>query len=294
MDISMNLVILEELYGAERAARLIKDAGFSACDLFIDLDKSESRWHSPDYKKIAADLRATIESQGIKIKQTHAPFRFSANRWDEPDHFKLFVKTLEISSILGAKVCVVHPLHHMEYMGHEEEIYALNVEYYKRLVPYCDQFGIKVGVENMWQRHKIRGTISFDTCSTVPEFVRYIDSVDSEYVVACLDTGHVMLPDNRDKPADFIRALGHDRLKSLHVHDNDYKSDAHWQPYHGKLDWAEIAKALGEIDYEGDFTYEIHDNLIRNLPEALIGDALKYYGAIAKYIVSQIDDNRPK
>jgi len=294
MKISMNLVILEELYGAKKAAKMIKEAGFSACDFFIDLDKPESRWHSPDYKSIAAELRADIESQGIEINQTHAPFRFTAAQWDDPETFGIITKSLEISALLGASISIVHPIHHTEYLGHEEEMFNINMDYYGRLVPYCKEYGIKVAVENMWKRHKIRGNISFDTCSTIPEFIRYVDTLNSEYIVACLDVGHVVLPDNRDTPADFVRALGHDRLKALHIHDNDYKSDAHWVPYQGKLDWSEIAKALGEIDYDGYFTYEINDYLIRNLPEGLIGDAVKYYGAVAKYIASQIDENRKK
>ena len=291
MKLSINLSPFEERFGVERAAKLAGDAGFDACDFFLALDRSECVLHSSDYKSITANMRATINANGLEVTQTHAPFRFPVKQWDEPGHFDLFVKTLEISAMLGARVCVVHPLHHMEYLGHEEEIFALNMDYYRRLIPYCKEFGIKVGIENMWQKHKIRGNITFDTCSTIPEFIRSIDTLDSEYMVACLDVGHVVLPDNRDTPADFIRALGHDRLKSLHIHDNDYKSDAHLLPYQGKLDWESITKALGEINYDGDFTYEV-GNQMRNVPEAIAADAVKYMERLGRYLVDQIEKNR--
>jgi sugar phosphate isomerase/epimerase len=131
------------------------------------------------------------------------------------------------------------------------------MEFYRSLIPLCKEYNVKVGIENMFQRELLRGQLSFDTCNQIPEFVRYIDTLDSEYMVACLDIGHVGLPVRDDEAWDFIRALGHDRLQSLHVHDNNYRSDSHSLPYFGKIDWNEVTKALGEIDYQGHFTYEI-------------------------------------
>jgi sugar phosphate isomerase/epimerase len=54
-------------------------------------------------------------------------------------------------------------------------------------------------------------------------------------------------------------------LHALHVHDNDYIDDRHTLPGLGRMDWEEIMKALAEIDYDGDFTYEA-DNFLVNIP----------------------------
>ena len=99
----------------------------------------------------------------------------------------------------------------MVYKGHEEEIFQINMDFYRRLIPYCKEYGVKIAVENMWQRDKLRKCIVNDTCNTSAEFIRYVDNLDSEYVVACLDLGHVGLPLRDDEAQDMIRALGHDR-----------------------------------------------------------------------------------
>ena len=291
MDLSINFMGFVRKLGLENAARLAKEAGFTACDIFITLDEAASPLLNDDYRDVAAALRKGIEAEGLKCNQTHAPFRYSAKQWDAPELFNEFIKTLEISSVLGAKVCVVHPIHHTEYKGHEEELFNVNMDYYRRLIPYAKEYDVKIGIENMWQRHRIRRNISFDTCSTAEEFVRYVDTLDSEYAVACLDLGHVVLPDGPHSPADFIRILGHDRLQALHVHDNDYTNDQHLLPYQGKLDWASITKALGEIDYTGDFTYEIGERVIA-APNELLGEVLNYAGIIGKHLMSKIDENR--
>ncbi len=300
MELSINIGHLAAKLGPRRAAELSKAAGFTACDYGLgSLEKDDTPLSSEDYRAVATDIRKEIEAGGLKITQTHAPFHFTAKQWDTPEIFEeyvfpKFIRTLEITALFGAPIAVVHPLHHWEYRGHEEEIFRKNMEYYRRLIPYCKEFGVKVGVENMWQKDKLRGMNSFDTCGTIEEFLRYIDTLDSEYMVACLDVGHIGLPEQKDEAQDFVRALGHDRLHSLHIHDNDYKGDQHLLPYLGKLNWAEITKALGEIDYDGDFTYEVNAALYANAPEHFIPTAINYLGAVGKDLVRQIEENRPK
>ena len=156
-------------------------------------------------------------------------------------------------------------------------------------------YGVKVGIENMFQSDPRRKQVSFDTCSTIPEFLRYVDTLDSEYMVACLDIGHIGLPVRDDEPWDFIRALGHDRLQSLHVHDNDYKGDKHQLPYQGTINWNEVTKALGEIDYQGDFTYEVRIGGVFSefTDDEFVPIATKYLADTGRHLCKLIDRNRP-
>ena len=300
MKLTANIGGLERKFGIARAAKMVKEAGFEACDYSLTSMESEaSPLRTDAYRAIAEETRKAIEAAGITVEQTHAPFNLPAAMWNDPEIFNgtivpLMIRALEISSILGAKVCVIHPLHHMEYKGNEEKLFNMNMEYYGRLLPYAEKFGVKIGVENMWQKHKYRKNIIVDTCGTTKEFVRYIDTLNSEYAVACLDVGHVLLPDQPESVGDFIRALGHDRLQALHIHDNDYASDAHQLPYLGKLDWDEITKALGEIDYQGEFTYEVGGALFINAPENIADAAIKFWGVVGKDLVRKVEENRPK
>ena len=85
-------------------------------------------------------------------------------------------------------------------------------------------------------------------------FIKYIDTLDSDCFTACLDVGHAKLC--CEDPAAFVKALGKKRLGALHVHDVDGIRDLHTLPYFGMGNWDKFTKALAEIDYEGDFTYE--------------------------------------
>jgi sugar phosphate isomerase/epimerase len=262
MNLTMNFWGLEKRFGLENALRMIKEAGFDSIDYSLEpmLDPDHILNQEGEYRAEAKRIRALADAAGLPITQTHTPFSF--RDWNDPTVYEKFIlpaikRSIEISGILGAEVAVVHPLHHWTYKGHEEEIFQKNMEFYRSLIPLCKEYNVKVGIENMFQRELLRGQISFDTCNQIPEFIRYIDTLDSEYMVACLDIGHVGLPVRDDEAWDFIRALGHDRLQSLHVHDNNYRSDSHSLPYFGKIDWNEVTKALGEIDYQGHFTYEI-------------------------------------
>ena len=90
---------------------------------------------------------------------------------------------------------------------------------------------------------------------------RLLDELDSDGFVMCLDIGHVAITGT--EPEDYIRGMSNKRLKALHVHDTDYLGDTHTIPYLGKHNWNEICKALGEIGYDGAFTYKNCRNLLK-------------------------------
>lgn len=304
MELVINLgdLKLGGLHGKalEEKIDLFKTAGFTAMDYGLgELNRDDSPFCGDNYREEAQAIRDICDRKNFPIVQTHAPFKFTHAQWDDPELFESvtfprMVRSLEISAIFGAKVVVVHPIHHTVYHGHEEEIFERNMEYYGRLIPYCKQFGIKVAVENMFQKDPLRKCIVHDTCSRPEEFIRYVDTLNSEYIVACLDVGHVGLPLSDIDAADFVRALGHNRLQSLHIHDNDYQLDRHILPYLGKMDWEPICRALGEIDYQGDFTYEVSHDLIRDKDAGFVPIGARFMADVGKHLMSMIDANRPK
>ena len=58
-----------------------------------------------------------------------------------------------------------------------------------------------------------------------------------------------------------------------------------------KMNWDAITKALGEIGYEGDFTYEADTFLVR-FDEDTIPDALKFMAAIGRKLIAKIEAAR--
>lgn len=278
-------------------ARIAKQAGFDMGDVNIcAMVKDDYMFNQSNYREIAETFRRQIEGEGLTVNQTHAPFRFT--QWDgdfmESTVIPRTIRSLEISALLGADITVVHPLHHFIYRGHEEEVFEANMRFYKRLIPYCKEYDVRCGIENMYQEDRQRKYIVHDTCSHKEEFVRYIDTLDSEYMVACLDVGHACLPSQADEPQDFIRALGRDRLKALHVSDTDYRADRHDFPYFGKINWDEVTRALGEIDYTGEFTYELQDRYFDNMDKELLPSAARFAADIGRHLIGKAEAYRGK
>ena len=170
-----------------------------------------------------------------------------------------------------------------------EECFKLNMDFYKTLIPHAKEAGVKIALENMWYRDAKRGYILASACGTAADFCKYIDALDSEHIGAVLDLGHCSLVG--EEAQDAIRILGHDRVTGLHIHDNDYRSDDHTIPGLGKMDWNEITKALGEIDYTGDFTYEA-DTFLETLAAPFRYSALKFMAEIGRQLISDIDKAR--
>jgi sugar phosphate isomerase/epimerase len=282
MKISFPLGAIEAKVGTEKALLLSKEAGFDAVDYGLgELVDDNSALSGDGYREHAENIRKMADKIGIEINQTHAPFTFPYARWNSPDEFEnvimpRFYRTLEISGILGASVSVVHPLHHFTYCGHEEEIFNLNMDYYRRLIPYAKEYNVKIGVENMFQVDPRRKYIIPDTCASIDEFVRYIDTLNSDAITACLDIGHIGLAQREHESWDFVRALGHDRLGSLHVHDNDYRADMHILPGCGKMNWERICRALAEVDYKGSFNLEA-DEFYHGFPP-------EYYATVTRFM----------
>ena len=272
---------------------IAKTAGFDSIDFMLnDLVFDDSEMTLANTEDYCKAVKNEAIRNGLTIEQTHAPFQFK--NWDDTEHFDnviipRLVRSLEMSALLGAKISVVHPLHHRVYKGNEEEIFELNMAFFRRLLPYCKEYGVKMGIENMFQRDKLRKCYVFDTCSKAEEFVRYIDTLDSEYAVACLDIGHVGLPQRDDGAEDIIRALGHDRLKALHVHDNNYQSDMHTLPYLGNIDWVKVTQALADIDYTGNLTYEVGASLLNTTDDGFTPIAAKFMADIGHHLIDEIE-----
>ncbi len=99
MELSINVKGLSKKFGLDNITKMLKAAGFSACDCFITLDEADSPLHNENYRDVAASMRSTIEAAGLICNQTHAPFSFPAKKWDEDGHFDVFIKSLEIAAV---------------------------------------------------------------------------------------------------------------------------------------------------------------------------------------------------
>ncbi len=274
MHISTNTGLFDKMGDTKTIIKHLKDAGFDCYDYTMSV-----RWtsnldnnfvFSENYVERAKELRAYADRIGIKCNQSHAPYP-SWKRGEAEYNEKRFgeiVKALEITSILGAKICVVHP--------HNPASAQENAEFYKKLLPYAKKFNVKIALENMWDWDN--GVIGC-ACSSHEDFLAHLELLDREWFVACVDIGHAEMEGLNTSAVKMIKTLG-DRVQALHMHDNDFKNDNHVIPYTMKIDFNAVCEALKEVGYQGDITLEVVD-ITNNLPRELFLEQTKYMALVA-------------
>ena len=290
MILSTQTDYLGRKFGMERAIEIIADAGFDAIDLTLFSMKEDTSVFCQDgYKALAAKLKAQAQSRGLFFNQAHAPFPCS--KLDDAYNTMIFerlVRSIEIAGIVGVKCIVIHPMHHLPYLENAEKLKAMNMDFYRSLAPYAKAAGIKIALENMWQRDAQTKQIVVSACSRTKEFADWLDSLNDDCFTACLDLGHAGL--YGFDAAEMIKGLG-DRLCALHVHDNDYQGDLHTAPYLGKMHWDTICAALAKVGYKGDLTLEA-DNFYNPFGEDLAPAAAKFLCAIGRNLTARIESER--
>jgi len=274
MRISYTTVDLSRRFGEAGAIRALAAAGFDAFDMaFMDLS---SPMFGEGWRQHTAHLAETARRAGIVCNQAHAPYPTHRAETEEnrPYNDRILdhvLRSMEAAAMLGAPCIVVHPWHHRPYAENAEVLFSENMEFYRSLAPYAKAFGIRIAIENMWQRRDGRsGPIVDSVCAPPKELARYLDALGDSVFTACLDLGHCGLCGHDG--AEAIRTLG-GRLGALHVHDNDGISDRHVLPGEGRANWESILQALSDVGYRGDFTFEAH-GFTSPLPDGEIPDAL--------------------
>ena len=84
--------------------------------------------------------------------------------------------------------------------------------------------------------------------------VTLMEDLDAPNVGVVIDTGHRNMGGD---PPTTLRAIGK-HLITLHLHDNHGEKDEHLLPGRGNINWQQVSAALGDINYNGAFMYEIN------------------------------------
>lgn len=273
--------------GDKAAVRILCEAGFDGIDFSMFRMKDDNDiLNSGDYKSHIKELVSIADFYGVTFEQAHAPFPSAkdGNAEYNADIFEKLKRALEIAGMLDAKICVVHPVQF------KENQFEQNMELYHKLEPYASDYGVKIALENMWGWDNIQNRIVPNVCSVADDFNRYVDALDPAHFTACLDLGHCGLVG--DNAGGMIRGMGQ-RLGCLHIHDNDNFNDSHTLPYLSEMDWDDILRALGEIDYRGHFTYEA-DNFLAGFPDDLLPACERFMHDVGRSMMKKIEKYRVK
>ena len=145
----------------------------------------------------------------------------------------------------------------------------MNAPLYFELLPFAKEHGVKLAVENMFNRIPGSRQIIPAACSCPEDFLKHLNLVNDPDLVACLDIGHAEIVGCETSAPEMIRALGN-HLQALHIHDNNKLDDCHQLPFTMDIDFEAVMRALKEIGYQGYLTLEANSFLKNHTSDNLL------------------------
>lgn len=254
---------------AEETMRLCARAGYRDMDFgFVEQIFYPTPFTTKNWRPFVESHERLAEELGIRFTQTHGHIHDFCNNKEE-EQWDLVKRCVEGTAMLKAPWMVMHPSTLVRDGRVCEDTGAMNIEYFRKLAEYAKSFGVGIAIENMWGETK-EGVKRY--AITARQLCDLIDGVGMPNVGACWDTEHGAI-EGLSQP-DAIRLLG-GRLKCTHISDQTDRNNVHILPYTGFTDWDPILKALADVDYQGEFTYEIQHYLLA-MPKSLVPEAIRF------------------
>ena len=267
-----------------KAMELCREAGFRHLDMNFGTQGKEG------YPLATDGWRSWVEEVQRRAQQLHVTF-YQAHSFfyrtrestsltiDRPWYEERFRRSIIAAQMLGVRWLVMHPADFYADETYDfEKARRYNIEYWSPFVELALRHNVGFAFENMFQsgRHA-------RYCSQVDELIDLVDAFNDPRVGVCWDTGHAFVA--RQNQPEAIRKLGK-RLKATHIHDNhgQPKGDEHLMPYYGLLNWEEILRALGEIGYENNFSFELK-HATQALPPRLCLNMLRFMHSLGGEMV---------
>ncbi len=210
--------------------RLIKEAGFESVLLWWAV---ESAYEPPVPQKVE-----TAAKYGLAVENAHLEFAGVNVLWENGtagEHYCAELAGLIAEAgIYGVPTLVVHLTRSMTPPAFSE----IGLSRFLRLCEVAERANVDLAFENL----------------RAPEYLyEFMQRIDSPRIGVCFDAGHnhCFCPDRR------IAVDFKDRIKAVHLHDNDGTRDAHNIPGDGTIDWSQVRQELLDSAYSGAWSLEI-------------------------------------
>lgn len=205
--------------------------------------------------------KAAAAAAGIELPSVMASGHW-ANPLSSPDEevrqkgLENIRASVDTAVAVGATVVLVVPavVNDTQLYG---EAYEISLRSIKELAPYAAERGIRLGVENVWNRFLL----------TPREMRGYLDDVDAPNVGLYFDCGNIL---NYGYPQTWIRELG-DRIIKVHVKDFDVNLRQFRHLLQGSVNWKAVREALQAIGYDDYLTVELP--LYPSYPDQMVIDS---------------------
>lgn len=197
------------------------------------------------------NLQKGLEVSGLKLLGIHGPHPRIGGKGphldpgvENEEHRQLAInralERLQLTHDLGASSMV----YHVPTSETDDAAIDRYVDGLARLEEKARELNVVIAIENHYKADVDKST-----------FTRCFEKFDADYIGFTFDTGHASKSGN----TDWLLANCIDRLKALHLNDNDGIGDLHWLPYDekGTVNWEAIAQGIARSPYEDPIQLEV-------------------------------------
>jgi|GEM_PF-1520496 len=219
-----------------------------------------------------------LQASGIAVLDVHGCHVSGVELWDEDPEARsgaidFFRHRLAVTKRLGGDAMVYHVPCHVE---PTPQLLDRFIDSLARLEATVRDLGLVVALENHYLLENDRRA-----------FTAAFERFDADYITFTLDPGHAMISGN----LGWLLANCRERLRILHLNDNDGTGDHHWNPFasDGAVDWDEIIKAIADSPYRKPIQLEVNWRpKIHGPHETFLRDAQTVARRIAADVAGQI------
>ncbi len=244
MKIGINVWSYPKGLELEKIVVKTKEIGYQGIELAIalediELDRSAFKERWSKVKDLVASYNLEVPSIATGLFWRFNPI--DVNNLDKA----LKVVELECiaASILGARTILVVPGSAISDLSYEEH-YRRAIEFLRKASDIAKDYGIVIGVENVWNR----------VFGAPYDFYKLVTEVGRENVKAYLDVGNT-LP--HSIPEHWIDVLGRELIAQIHVKDFSVAELKFGIPLTGDVNWHAVARRLRAIGYDGYVVAEV-------------------------------------
>lgn len=212
-----------------------KAAGFQGIEL-----------NAPNYD--VAETRRAIDESGLPVDGTVCSSHWQVRHTD-PDPavraqaLATLKESLRKTHAVGGHTTLLVCGHGKD--GTEEECWERSVENVAQAIPLAAELGVAIAIENVWNHFCYDHDGGPD--QSADKFVKYCDELNSPWVGMQFDIGNHW---KYGATGDWIRALGR-RIVKLDAKGFSREQNTFTKIGEGDLDWADVSKALKEINFHG-------------------------------------------
>lgn len=213
-----------------------------------------------------AETRKAIAESGLPVDGTVNSGHWQVRHTD-PDP-EVRAKALEAlkeglrqTRAVGGHSCLLVVGHGKD--GPENEIWPRSIENIAKAVPLAAELGVSIAIENVWNHFCYNHAEVGDRSQGAEKFAKYVDEFNSPWVGMQYDLGNHW---KYGPTGDHVRTLGK-RIVKLDIKGFSRAKDRFTKIGEGDVDWADVRKALYEINYHGWCAAEVGGGDLNRLKE---------------------------